>query len=214
MPEPVIELVTELVTELITDEREFADLAPAWGRLYRRCSAATPFQSHAWLHSWWLSYGTRGRLALVVVRDGDELRAAAPLMRVRRPLPALVPLGGAISDYGDVLLDDECAEQAASALAGALTRAARGALIDFREVRPGAAVERIHAQWSGPRRRVRDSVCLELPARPMDARSGRAPSCASSPPSASSTAWSRTRRWTRRCADCWSCTNCSGRAAR
>ncbi|MFF1449431.1 GNAT family N-acetyltransferase [Streptomyces sp. NPDC058274] len=157
-----------MVTELVTDEREFADLAPAWGRLYRRCSAATPFQSHAWLHSWWLSYGTRGRLALVVVRDGGELRAAAPLMRVRAPLPALVPLGGAISDYGDVLLDDEYAEPAASALAEALTRAARGALIDFREVRPGAAVERIHARWSGPRRRVRDSVCLELPARPMD----------------------------------------------
>lgn len=47
-----------LRTELVTDEDEFAALAPAWGRLYSRCAAATPFQSHAWLHSWWLSYGT------------------------------------------------------------------------------------------------------------------------------------------------------------
>ena len=54
-------------------KREFAALAPAWGRLYRRCGAATPFQSHAWLHSWWLSYGAAGRLRIVVVvRDGGR----------------------------------------------------------------------------------------------------------------------------------------------
>lgn len=48
-------------TEVVTDEQDFAALAPAWARLYRRCATATPFQSHAWLHSWWLSYGGRGR---------------------------------------------------------------------------------------------------------------------------------------------------------
>ncbi|WP_369265437.1 GNAT family N-acetyltransferase [Streptomyces sp. R35] len=162
--------------ELCTDEREFAELGPAWGRLYRRCGAATPFQSHAWLHSWWLSYGTPGRLRLVVVRDGGELRAVAPLMSVRRPLPALVPLGGAISDYGDVLIDDEHSDRAAATLTEGLSAAARTALIDFREVRPGGAVERIYERWRGPRRRVRDSLCLELPATSMDELVGRLPS--------------------------------------
>ncbi|MFJ2394964.1 GNAT family N-acetyltransferase [Streptomyces sp. NPDC087843] len=165
-----------LRAEIITDEREFAALAPAWGRLYGRCAAATPFQSHAWLYSWWLSYGTPGRLRLVLVRDGDELRAVAPLMRVRRPLPALVPLGGAISDYGDVLLDDEYADRAAATLAEGLSLAARSALIDFREVRPGGAVERIYERWRGPRRRVSDSLCLELPALSMDELVRRLPS--------------------------------------
>ncbi|MFD9330222.1 GNAT family N-acetyltransferase [Streptomyces sp. NBC_01356] len=166
-----------LVAELVTDEREFAELGPAWGRLYRSCAAATPFQSHAWLHSWWLSYGTPGRLRLVLVRDdGGELRAVAPLMRVRRPLPALVPLGGAISDYGDVLIDDEHADRAAATLAEGLSAAARTALIDFREVRPGGAVERIFECWRGPRSRVRDSLCLELPATSMDELVGRLPS--------------------------------------
>ncbi|MFF1679326.1 GNAT family N-acetyltransferase [Streptomyces sp. NPDC058256] len=166
-----------LVAELVTDEREFAELGPAWGRLYRSCAAATPFQSHAWLHSWWLSYGTPGRLRLVLVRDdGGELRALAPLMRVRRPLPALVPLGGAISDYGDVLIDDEHADRAAATLAEGLSAAARTALIDFREVRPGGAVERIFECWRGPRSRVRDSLCLELPATSMDELVGRLPS--------------------------------------
>ncbi|MCX4974380.1 GNAT family N-acetyltransferase [Streptomyces sp. NBC_00620] len=166
-----------LVAELVTDEREFAELGPAWGRLYRSCAAATPFQSHAWLHSWWLSYGTPGRLRLVLVRDdGGELRAVAPLMRVRRPLPALVPLGGAISDYGDVLIDDEHADRAAATLAEGLSAAARTALIDFREVRPGGAVERIFECWRGPRSRVRDSLCLELPATSMDELVSRLPS--------------------------------------
>ncbi|MGW2780670.1 GNAT family N-acetyltransferase [Streptomyces populi] len=162
--------------ELVTDEREFTALAASWGRLYRRCGAATAFQSHAWLHSWWLSYGTPGRLRLVVVREGGELLAVAPLMRARRGLPTLVPLGGPISDYADVLLDDEHADRAATTLAEGLSAAARTALIDFREVRPGAAVERVYERWDGPRRRVGDSLCLELPAGSMDELVGRLPS--------------------------------------
>ncbi|MDX2523622.1 GNAT family N-acetyltransferase [Streptomyces europaeiscabiei] len=159
---------TTLRAELCTDESEFAELAGPWDRLYRRCGAATPFQSHAWLHSWWLSYGTPGRLRLVLVRDGAELRAVAPLLLVRSPVPALVPLGCPISDFADVIVDDEYADEASDALTEGLSAAARTALIDFREVRPGAAVEQIYDRWRGPRRKVADSVCLELPAQPMD----------------------------------------------
>ncbi|NDZ74832.1 glycosyl transferase family 1, partial [Streptomyces sp. SID10362] len=129
--------------ELVTDQAAFAELAPEWGRLYGRCAAATPFQSHAWLHSWWRSYGSPGRLRVVLAREGGEPVAAAPLMLVRRPVPALVPLGGAISDYGDVLLDDERGPDAVAALAAGLAAASRTALVDLREVRPGAAAERL-----------------------------------------------------------------------
>ncbi|MFJ2814533.1 MULTISPECIES: GNAT family N-acetyltransferase [unclassified Streptomyces] len=162
-------------TQLITAEDDFARLAPDWARLYGRCATATPFQSHAWLHSWWLSYGSPGRLRLLLVRDGAELVAAAPLMRVRRPVPALVPLGGAISDYGDVLLDDERRDTAVDALTEGLAVVARTALIDFREVRPGGAAERVYDRWRGPRRRFGDSLCLELPALPMDQLLARLP---------------------------------------
>ncbi|MFD8898915.1 GNAT family N-acetyltransferase [Streptomyces ardesiacus] len=162
--------------ELVTDEAVFAALAPEWDRLYGRCAAATPFQSHAWLHSWWRSYGPPGRLRVVLARDGRELVAAAPLMLVRRPVPALVPLGGAISDYGDVLLDDGRGPDAATALAAGLAAAARTALVDLREVRPGAAAERVYACWRGPRRRLADSLCLELPALPLDELVARLPS--------------------------------------
>ncbi|MET9392313.1 GNAT family N-acetyltransferase [Streptomyces sp. NPDC006624] len=162
--------------ELVTDERAFAGLAADWDRLHRRCASATPFQSHAWLHSWWQSYGRRGRLRLVLVRHLGDLVAAAPLTLVRWPLPVLVPLGGAISDYGDVLVDDEHGEAALAALTGALSAAARTALIDLREVRPGGAAERVHDRWPGPRGRVDDSACLELPAGPIDELIARLPS--------------------------------------
>ncbi|MFH8702384.1 GNAT family N-acetyltransferase [Streptomyces rubrogriseus] len=162
--------------ELVTDEGAFAELAPQWRRLYGRCAAATPFQSHAWLLSWWRSYGAAGRLRLVLAREGGELVGAAPLTLVRRPVPALVPLGGAISDYGDVLLDDERGPDAVAALAAGLAAVARTALVDLREVRPGAAAERLYAHWHGPRHRLADSLCLELPALPMDELVARLPS--------------------------------------
>ncbi|WP_327236188.1 GNAT family N-acetyltransferase [Streptomyces sp. NBC_01317] len=160
-------------TELVRDADGFAALAPAWNDLYRRSRTATPFQSHAWLHSWWLSYGTPGRLRVVLVRRGGVLVAAAPLMLIHRPFPVLIQLGGSISDFSDVLLDDNCADAAAAALAKALARAARTAVIDLREVRPGAAAERVHACWPGTRRQLADSPCLELPAVPMDELLGR-----------------------------------------
>ena len=152
------------------DPAAFGALGPEWGRLHRRCPAATGFQSHAWLHSWWLAYGRRGRLRVVLVRRRGELVAAAALMRALRPLPVLVPLGGAVTDYTDVLFDPRGpdADEVADALIRGVRRAARGAVVDLREVRPGAAAIRLYARWPGPKRRLADSVCLELPGLPMD----------------------------------------------
>lgn len=158
-------------TEICRDPEAFGALGAAWDGLYRRSAAATPFQTHAWLHSWWTSYGRRGRLRVVLVRRGGELAAAAALTRTAYgPLPVLVPLGGAISDYTDVLLDarDPDPDAVLDALAHGIRRAARGAVVDLREVRPGAAAERLYARWNGPKRRLTDSVCLELPGLPMD----------------------------------------------
>ncbi|WP_344281333.1 GNAT family N-acetyltransferase [Streptomyces hebeiensis] len=174
VPKPVF------TTELCRDTDRFAELAPAWDALHRRSRNATPFQCHAWLYSWWLSYGKRGRLRVVLVHRDGELVAAAPLMLVRGALPVLVPIGTGITDYCDVLLDEGPDGPAgpdgaavAEALARALANAARTAVIDLREVRPGAAAERVLACWRGPRRELPDSLCLELPALTMDELLGR-----------------------------------------
>ncbi|GGR82237.1 glycosyl transferase family 1 [Streptomyces aureoverticillatus] len=161
---------------LCVDEAEFASLAGPWRRLYAACPEATPFQSHAWLTSWWRSYGRPGRLRVLLVRHGGELIAAAPLMRVHGPVPALRPLGGAISDFSDVLLGTEHRARAADALTEGLRGLARTALIDFREARPGACVESVYERWRGPRRTLADSRCLELPPLPVDELLKRLPS--------------------------------------
>ncbi|MFE9256180.1 GNAT family N-acetyltransferase [Streptomyces sp. NPDC006879] len=157
-----------LTVTLCRDPRGFAALEAQWNRLQRCSTAATPFQSHAWLHSWWLSYGREGRLRLVLVRRGERLVGAAALMLVHRPLPLLVPLGGPITDYFDVLVDAAEAAAVVPALARGLYRAARSTVIDLREVRPGAAAERVVQAWPGERRQLTDSACLELPALDFD----------------------------------------------
>ncbi|MFF5704556.1 GNAT family N-acetyltransferase [Streptomyces sp. NPDC012794] len=157
-----------LTVTLCRDSRQFAALEEPWNRLVRNCPTATPFQSHAWLHSWWLSYGKDGRLRVLLVRRGEELVGAAALMLVHRPLPRLVPLGGPITDYFDVLVSAEYADQVVPALANGLHRAARAAVVDLREVRPGAAAEAVYAAWPGVSGKVPDSTCTELPALPFD----------------------------------------------
>ncbi|MFI5664916.1 GNAT family N-acetyltransferase [Streptomyces sp. NPDC051684] len=164
-------IAPEPVVTVCTDTAAFGSLREEWNRLHRSSPTATPFQSHAWLHSWWLSYGRPGRLRVVLVRRGGRLVAAAPLMLRPLPFPVLTPLGTGISDFADVLVDEGDTESAQSAVRGlgaGLWRLARGAVIDLREVRPGSALDTLHANWPGPSRRYDDSACLELPALPMD----------------------------------------------
>jgi CelD/BcsL family acetyltransferase involved in cellulose biosynthesis len=128
-----------------------------------------PFLSHAWLDSWWRGYGRPGRLVLVLVWRAGRLVGAAPLIRHRRGgLPVLTLAGAGISDFGDVLLDDAYAGEAARRLAEELAARTRGSVLDLSEVPPTAAVWQLVNAW--PRRiwRLPASVCLDLPARPME----------------------------------------------
>ncbi|WP_329225451.1 GNAT family N-acetyltransferase [Streptomyces sp. NBC_00111] len=162
-----------LTVTLCRDLPDFADLAPEWDALHRRCPTATPFQSHAWLHSWWLSYGTSGRLRVLLARRDGRLIGAAPLMLAHRPMPLLVPMGGSISDFFDILVDGEDAVAAVTALERGLHRAAAHAVVDLREVRPDASANLLFDAWSGARSSLTDSTCMELPAEPIEALIGR-----------------------------------------
>ncbi|MEU5413170.1 GNAT family N-acetyltransferase [Streptomyces clavifer] len=164
-----------LTVTLCRDLREFSALAAEWDALHRRCPTATPFQSHAWLHSWWLSYGVPGRLRIVLARRGERLVGAAPLMLAHRPMPLLVPMGGAISDFFDILVDGACTHDAVAALERGLDRAAVHTVIDLREVRPDASAQLLFALWPGARSRLTDSTCMELPALPITALIERMP---------------------------------------
>jgi CelD/BcsL family acetyltransferase involved in cellulose biosynthesis len=146
------------------------DLAAEWTELFDRCAAASPFQAYAWVRSWWRSYGAPGRLRVLLVRHHGRLVAAAAFqLRWRAGCPVLSPLGGGLSDFTDVLIDDEMAAPAAQVLATALVRDRGWQAIDFPESRPGAVTGSVlTGAWPGTHHETAGSLCLELAAGPME----------------------------------------------
>ncbi len=147
----------------------FDDLADDWAALVARCATATPFQSYAWLRSWWRAYGKPGSLRLVLVRQDGRLVAAAPLMLRRRAgCAVLAPLGEPFADFTDVLADDEVPD-AVPRLVTALQYEPGWQAVDLPEVRPGSTADaRLAPAWPGRRWRTPASLCLELPASEME----------------------------------------------
>ena len=161
---------------VVRDLAGFDALADEWDELWQRCPAATPFQTHGWLSSWARAYVPSGRVVVVVVRSGGRLVAGAALHRVRRgPLPVLVPLGGRISDFTDVLVDPGV-PTAAGRLAAELAGLRGPVLLDLPEVLPGAMAEGLAASWPGTVHRMPASVSLEIPAEDLAAALARLPS--------------------------------------
>jgi len=163
--------------EIRRDDEAFASLADDWAALYATCAAATPFQSHAWLESWWHEYGIPGRLWLVLVRRESRLVAAAPLMLERRgPWQVLSPLGCGLSDFTELLVHDGCAEDARRMLATALLAEPGWHIVDIREARPGGQAQHLYDAWPGARWHSTGSLCLEIAGRPLRDLLGQLPS--------------------------------------
>jgi len=101
--------VSDLTAELIDDAAGLAAVAGAWQELWQRVPTATPFQSPAWLLSWWYSFHP-GALAVVAVRWGERLVGLAPLyIEHGRTYDRVLQLGIGVSDYLDLLIDPESA---------------------------------------------------------------------------------------------------------
>ena len=88
----------------ITIRRDLAGieaLVPSWSDLWRRLPHATPFQSPAWLIAWWRHFA-QGEPLVIAIHNGDRLAGLAPFYVADR---VLRPIGVAVSDYLDVLID-------------------------------------------------------------------------------------------------------------
>src|SRR5437867_4306723 len=117
--------------QCIEDPREFADLRDEWNELLAASPANCLFLTWEWLYTWWKHLSGRRRLHLLVMRDGRELTAIAPLAQrppvLRRLLlfPALEFLGTETvgSDYLDVIVRRGREREASDALATAWTGA-------------------------------------------------------------------------------------------
>lgn len=119
---------------------ELEALAPAWWALWRRAPQAMPFQSPAWLIPWWHSFRP-GELRTIAVERQGQLVGLAPLYLETGPLGRrLLPLGISLSDYLDVLLDPDFAEEAGAAIMAHLAAADwHWDVLELQELAPGAA---------------------------------------------------------------------------
>src|SRR5918998_1595250 len=155
------DLTGPLDTEVLTGVREFAALEEEWGELWAASPAATPFQSWAWLFSWWENYGG-GRLSLrlVAAREGrgGALVGLAPLMVERGfgPLPGrLLFLGSGTTDHLDMLARKGSEGRVAATLAAALRSMGGWSVADLQQGGPGAAAWALRRGGGGPKARPR-----------------------------------------------------------
>src|SRR3712207_3081859 len=114
----------DLVASAVEDAEAFAALAPEWWDLWRRTPAATPFQSPAWLVSWWRHFHP-GDLFVLTVRHEKRLVGLAPCYIEHGRLGRRVlPVGISVSDYLDVLLDPAYGAAAGQAIVDGMARTA------------------------------------------------------------------------------------------
>ena len=88
---------------------DFTALRSEWNELVQASAADGPFLTWEWLHSWWTHLRGSGSLRLLVVREGREIVAIAPLWVSRGTLrcfsrAAFLGSGEAGSDYLDLIV--------------------------------------------------------------------------------------------------------------
>ena len=70
--------------QVTSDPALFRSLAPAWNELWEVSEAGMMTTSHAFLRSWWDTYGAGKHFLALLVWEGDVLVAALMLLRKRR----------------------------------------------------------------------------------------------------------------------------------
>ena len=155
--------------EVVEDSLGFAALEEEWEDLHRQCPRATPFQSWAWLYSWWEYYGEGYELRLITMRHEGLLVGIIPLMLERGwGLGKLLFVGTGPTDYLDVLTrrgwDDKIFESGAQAL----KKMKCWRIADLQQLRPEAAAWSIYRWWDGPRISLRQDACPIVEIQPRD----------------------------------------------
>jgi hypothetical protein len=157
---------------VLEDAEGFGALEEEWEDLYRNSPRATPFQSWAWLYSWWEHYGEGYELRLVTLRDGGGLLVGLlPLVLKRRWGFGVLLFAGAgrtITTYNDVLVRRGWEGRVFEAARHALKRLGGWQVADLQWLRPEAAAWEIFRRWGGPRTRVWQDVYSLITVKPWD----------------------------------------------
>ena len=105
--------MAHLQVRILTDRESLANIVPSWDKLFRRSPDATPFQRPEWLLSWMRAFEPQNPI-VIAVEHRDQLVGLAPfLIYTRQSERILAFMGGGVSDYLDVLVEPDFAEQAA-----------------------------------------------------------------------------------------------------
>jgi CelD/BcsL family acetyltransferase involved in cellulose biosynthesis len=156
-------------TTVLEDTKEFAALEEEWEDLYQDAPLATPFQSWAWLYSWWEFYGEGYELRLVTVRNEGVLVGIVPLMLKRRwGFGRLLFVGTGITDYLDMLARRGWEGYVSQAAREALWRMGYWHVAELHELRPAAAAWGVFDGWDGPRTRMHQTNCPVIDVKPWD----------------------------------------------
>ena len=111
-----------LETNVLRDLGSFDRILPAWAELWERCVNATPFQRPEWLRAWMACLQPQQPF-VIVVWLGSQIVGLAPLLIYRRDGQRVLALmGGAVSDYLDVLVDPSFADEALAMIWGQIKK--------------------------------------------------------------------------------------------
>jgi CelD/BcsL family acetyltransferase involved in cellulose biosynthesis len=163
--------MTEVVVEVIEDARGFAALEEEWEDLHCQCPRATPFQSWAWLYSWWECYGEDYELRLITVRNSSGLLVGIlPFMIESRStfVSRLVFVGTGLSDYLDVIVRAGWEDKVLESGVQALKKLECWRIADLQLLRPEAVAWGIRRRWNGPRICLWQDSCPVVEVKPWD----------------------------------------------
>jgi CelD/BcsL family acetyltransferase involved in cellulose biosynthesis len=154
---------------VLEDSQAFRALEQEWEDLYQECSYSTPFQSWAWLYSWWEAFGEAHELRLITVRDGTLLVGLIPLMLERRwGLRRLRSIGFEL-DRLDLLARNGWEDKVSEASVGALWQMMGSwHVLDLQALSPAAAAWGIFQRWNGPRSCMPVACYLFIEVKPPD----------------------------------------------
>jgi len=69
-----------LSVELVEDDNTFLRMGPVWNRLVDEAKIDHPFLRHEWVRTWWECFKPSGKLHILIVKEGTDPIAIAPLM--------------------------------------------------------------------------------------------------------------------------------------
>jgi CelD/BcsL family acetyltransferase involved in cellulose biosynthesis len=128
---------------IIAERAQFDALQVEWDALFERAGRAIQvFQSFNWLWHWANCYlDNNTSLSIVIARRGGRLVLVWPLVMTRIfGLKKLCWMGAPTSQYGDVLVDEQCSTRDLLAESWACLKSLNADVIHLRKVRSDAAI--------------------------------------------------------------------------